>query len=476
MADQASDAAIETRLRDFLAAELRQAESDFPHLPLRKRDSRRGARLLAFATLVTCLVAAVVLLRPSSDLPRGRGGDPIGLDGIPLSIGGQPVLRGADLDTRVSSTKDPAPFLAGGYLVLHPSSCASASPATSDGCDEDWRLDDTPRGSPTHSVRVTTVNGAAFVRTSGAPTVFRVADVTTGRAAGRNQSAAIRIEAVAWRQPTKGPIPEEASPPQGGDINFALVPDFVSVWGGPTGETIVGYAPKGLLLNPAPVVGGSPGNPPPEVPVPVYGEDLTTLVGNMVPGHGFVPLGSSFMPSVLGEPSANASPSPEPSSPGPLASGGSCDLSTPTLYGTWWREIGGPHAFFHWDDGPRPAGPNPWLVQVRFDPDANTSETVSIWAERLETGERQAGYLNSRADPRSIYHFDSPAPVLPGGWYLFEQLLPSPGCWRLSAAIDDRVVGTAIVEVGPTAENVPERTAAPTPALAPAIDASPSKP
>lgn len=50
-------------------------------------------------------------------------------------------------------------------------------------------------------------------------------------------------------------------------------------------------------------------------------------------------------------------------------------------------------------------------------------------------------------DPANIYRYDDPAPRLTGGWYLFEQRLPVPGCWRLSAAIDGRVVGTAVIEV-----------------------------
>jgi hypothetical protein len=86
-------------------------------------------------------------------------------------------------------------------------------------------------------------------------------------------------------------------PPEGGEINIALVPDFVGVWGGPTGETIVGYAPKDSLFNPEPVRGGTPEDPPQSAPTPVYGEDLTTLVGHMVAGQGFVPLGSSPGPT-----------------------------------------------------------------------------------------------------------------------------------------------------------------------------------
>lgn len=41
----------------------------------------------------------------------------------------------------------------------------------------------------------------------------------------------------------------------------------------------------------------------------VYGEDLTTLIGHIVPGQGFAPLGSSAAPGfVIGSPSAGPSP------------------------------------------------------------------------------------------------------------------------------------------------------------------------
>lgn len=315
MADWPSDRPIGARLRDYFASELRQAELDFPRVPLRRPGSRRVARPLGLAALAAVVVAAAVLLRPWGGLlPANLGSAPLGLDGLPLSIGGEPVLRGADIDARLGAPNDPTSFLAGGYLTLHPAACASPSPMPSGGCDEDWRLEDVPSGNPTHSVRLTTVGGVAtFVRTSGAPTVFRVRPavaVIGGGLGNENRQQSLLIEAVVWRQPTKGRIPTEAMPPQGGDINMALVPDFIGVWGGPTGEVIVGYAPKELLLNPPSVVGGSPGNPPPDVPVPVYGEDLTTLVGHMVAGQGFVPLGSSPAPSApigIGSPSSGPS-------------------------------------------------------------------------------------------------------------------------------------------------------------------------
>jgi hypothetical protein len=171
---------------------------------------------------------------------------------------------------------------------------------------------------------------------------------------------------------------------------------------------------------------------------------LGALVAAVVIGVvGAVVAGSRPRPSEL------PSTSPLPSVASSSADTGACDVSPPVLHGTWWREIGGPNAFFNWEDSSLPAVPNPWLIHVRFDPDATTGETVAIWAERQGSAGRELGVLNGPADPRMIFRFESQAPELPGGWYLFEQRLPTAGCWRLSAAIDGRVVGTAVVEVEP---------------------------
>lgn len=99
------------------------------------------------------------------------------------------------------------------------------------------------------------------------------------------------VEDVLWRQPTKGPIPPEAVPAAGGAINEALVPDFMSTYG-QDGVTIAGYVPKALLLHHSGSVPCTPENPPEDQPLRVYAEDLSTLVGHMVAGQGFVPLSS----------------------------------------------------------------------------------------------------------------------------------------------------------------------------------------
>lgn len=90
---------------------------------------------------------------------------------------------------------------------------------------------------------------------------------------------------AATYQPTKGPVPFGAAIP-GRPIDAEAVPDFVSVLG--RDGAIVGYSPKERVLRPA----VAPGFRGESLPVPVYAEDLRTLVGHLVPGRGFVPAGA----------------------------------------------------------------------------------------------------------------------------------------------------------------------------------------
>jgi hypothetical protein len=68
-------------------------------------------------------------------------------------------------------------------------------------------------------------------------------------------------------------------PPPGpdGQVDPSSAPDFIAVAG--PGAGIAGYARKEDVLQ--------PGNGP----IPVYGEDLRTVIGQMIPGKGFVPRG-----------------------------------------------------------------------------------------------------------------------------------------------------------------------------------------
>jgi hypothetical protein len=196
----------------------------------------------------------------------------------------------------------------------------------------------------------------------------------------------------------------------------------------------------------------------------------------VVLGLAAILIGSLFVGGSTPAPTVPAVPFASAGNPSAAVTGG-CGVSPGTMHGTWWREIGGPNAFFNWEAEPRRLErAAPWKLIVRFDPDARAGEVVSVSADNLDTHEQAVGALNSRMDPSNIYNFDSPAPDLPGGWYLFEQPLPSAGCWRLSAAIDGQVAGTAVVEVldpavpstpaDPSAGPTPEAEATPWPAVA----------
>lgn len=133
----------------------------------------------------------------------------------------------------------------------------------------------------------------------------------------------------------------------------------------------------------------------------------------------------------------------------PSASPAACETSELTQHGSWWTEAGGPGAFFHLETTAlyATAGSNNRLLIVRFDPDAESDQEVAVWAERLEDGLRVDGVYNSPMIPEGIGRFEETAPLLPGGWYLFEQRLPFGGCWQLTAAIGEEEVGTAVVSV-----------------------------
>ncbi len=73
---------------------------------------------------------------------------------------------------------------------------------------------------------------------------------------------------------SKGTMPP---PGPNGQIDASTVPDFVGVAGA---EGVVGYVAKDAVLN-------DPG----DQTWPVYGDDLRTVVGQLMPGRGFVPLG-----------------------------------------------------------------------------------------------------------------------------------------------------------------------------------------
>lgn len=73
---------------------------------------------------------------------------------------------------------------------------------------------------------------------------------------------------------SKGTMPP---PGPNGDVEASSAPDFIAVVGRDAG--IADYARKEDVLSPG------------DAPFPVYGDDLRTVVGQMVPGKGFIPAG-----------------------------------------------------------------------------------------------------------------------------------------------------------------------------------------
>lgn len=85
------------------------------------------------------------------------------------------------------------------------------------------------------------------------------------------------IGLAAGQTPTKGPIPPEAF--KNGTIDKTVVPDFIPALN--RDGFVAGYVAKNLAI---------PDGEGSAEPVPVYAEDLETVVGHMYPGRGFVPL------------------------------------------------------------------------------------------------------------------------------------------------------------------------------------------
>ena len=82
-------------------------------------------------------------------------------------------------------------------------------------------------------------------------------------------------------------------------VLMTLEPDFVPVWG--RAENIAGYVRQADLDGQQTVI-------------PVYGADLTTIVGHMVPDKGFVPVGVD--PQTIPDFPVQAGPSGAAVSPG----------------------------------------------------------------------------------------------------------------------------------------------------------------
>lgn len=122
--------------------------------------------------------------------------------------------------------------------------------------------------------------GTTFAGTVTLPSVRATYDGETAslRMADLHLSA---FASTVPRDPAAGTMP----PPSGSTV-AAGGPDFISTLD--HSGTVVGYIPRALLEQPAPIDSFEGQTPD----LPVYGHDLRTLVGYSVPGQGFVPLAS----------------------------------------------------------------------------------------------------------------------------------------------------------------------------------------
>lgn len=323
MTETPPESAIDPRLRDYLDGELRRAEDDFGRLPAPAgRRTRAISPLAALVAVAVVLVAAIggsaLLTRPNP----GPAAVQLGADGLPTSVDGQPVLRKDAIKTAAATGQS---FLAAGQLVLSTPPCpfTGGSGASLPACSEGWRLTDPSAWAPAFDLMGTT-EAPGFVRTAGALTVIRAhgsGEPSPSWLTCDDCGAKLSVEAIVWRQPTKGPIPNDATPPAGGPIYIALVPDFIPALAR-DGASTAGYIPKSSMFGGPTELPGSPSNPPQPEPEPVYGEDLTTLVGHMVAGVGFVPLGETPPPAIVASvvpasvaPSVGGSPSTAPGVP-----------------------------------------------------------------------------------------------------------------------------------------------------------------
>jgi hypothetical protein len=288
MTDRWTDTELTARLQSAWTSEVTRAHADYQAIP-----RRAGTRLQftvpgAVIAVAISVLALAILLRGVVGLPpTGSNSIQMGDDGLPVAIGGQTVLRGGQITQWLADPSAAGGILAGGRLVVEGTGCAIA--ATDTPCIEAWQLVAPTSNGPSFPL-VGLGDAPGFVRTSGALTVLHV-----DRRACRSVPCpdALTVSDVAWRAATKGRIPPNASSNQGATYD-ALWPDFVGTYG-TDGETIAGFIAKADLLGPI------------DGPLPVYGEDLSTLVGYQVPDRGFVPI-SEYQASAASAPPVDATP------------------------------------------------------------------------------------------------------------------------------------------------------------------------
>jgi len=149
---------LEAQLRDYFEKEVALAESDAGGRT--RQMAAHGRRPLVVLLTIVAAVSVAALMIRITDAARAPlpnvGSEPnvvYGRDGIPSSIASEPVLRGVDILTVVSTMQDDQPFLVGGWLIYAYADCAPSSASTDlmDPCGSGPYLSDTapsPHGAP----------------------------------------------------------------------------------------------------------------------------------------------------------------------------------------------------------------------------------------------------------------------------------------------------------------------------------------
>jgi hypothetical protein len=291
MTDRWTDAEITARLHSMWTSELARAEADYQAFPARIATRVQLILPMGAIVIAVAVLALAVVLRQVGGVPSpGSNGIKLVNDGLPVAISGETVFRGDQIAQRLAGGPATA-FLAGGRLLVDGTGCSNGPSGAS--CVEIWQLVSVDGTGPTFRLEGA-ADAAGFVRTAGVLTVLRVEPIerpACGSIACPNELTA---SAVLWRAPTKGRIPSDASSNDGA-IYDALWPDFVATYGR-DGETVAGYIPKADLLGKH------------DAPLPVYGEDLQTLVGYQVAGQGFVPIGEYHSTPAPSAPPVDGSP------------------------------------------------------------------------------------------------------------------------------------------------------------------------
>lgn len=137
------------------------------------------------------------------------------------------------------------------------------------------------RGRPS-LLRITLATAAIVVAAVVAVTAIEALGVSPSRLGGPGPAETVAPEASASPLETgltKGPVPDSAWLPDG-TIDRSQVPDFIPAL---DGDDAVGWISRDHAF---PVDGERPRE------IPVYADDLRTVIGHHVGGVGFVPIGA----------------------------------------------------------------------------------------------------------------------------------------------------------------------------------------